>query len=198
MNSESPIKITASAETFLQQLLRQQDEPGLALKLLVHKPGTAAAECELTFTRLEDEASDNPVQQVGGFSLVIDEKSQPFLKQAVIDYIDERAGGSLLVTAPDIKGDAPADDADLDVRVRYVLESEINPSLASHGGMVTLVDVIDQTEIVLQFGGGCQGCSMVDQTLKHGVEKTLRQRCPEISRIHDATDHQSGTNPYFQ
>jgi Fe/S biogenesis protein NfuA len=78
-----------------------------------------------------------------------------------------------------------------------LLETEINPSLASHGGRVTLVEVTEKMEVVLQFGGGCQGCGMADVTLKQGIEQTLTRNIPEITAVLDSTDHQSGQNPYY-
>ena len=75
---------------------------------------------------------------------------------------------------------------------------EINPALASHGGEVSLVEVLDDNKAVLQFGGGCQGCSMIDVTLKDGVEKTLIENVPEITGIIDSTDHSHTENAYFK
>ena len=78
------------------------------------------------------------------------------------------------------------------------MHSEINPSLASHGGEVSLVEVLEDNKAVLQFGGGCQGCSMIDVTLKDGVEKTLIENVPEITGIIDSTDHSHTENAYFK
>ncbi len=82
-------------------------------------------------------------------------------------------------------------------RVRYVLDAEINPRLASHGGRVTLLEVDAEGVVLLKFGGGCHGCGMVDVTLKQGVEKTLRERVPEVTAVRDATDHTGGKQPYY-
>mgnify|MGYP001314101117 FL=1 len=78
------------------------------------------------------------------------------------------------------------------------MHSEINPALASHGGEVSLVEVLEDNKAVLQFGGGCQGCSMIDVTLKDGVEKTLIENVPEITGIIDSTDHSHTENAYFK
>jgi Fe/S biogenesis protein NfuA len=78
-----------------------------------------------------------------------------------------------------------------------VLEAEINPKLASHGGRVSLLEIDAGGAVLLQFGGGCHGCGMVDVTLKQGVEKTLRERVPEITAVRDATDHADGKKPYY-
>ena len=83
-------------------------------------------------------------------------------------------------------------------KINFYLHSEINPALASHGGEVSLVEVLDDNKAVLQFGGGCQGCSMIDVTLKDGVEKTLVENVPEITGIIDSTDHSHTENAYFK
>ena len=83
-------------------------------------------------------------------------------------------------------------------KVPYNPENEINPNLASHGGFVSLVDIVDNTTVVLRFGGGCHGCGMVDVTLKEGIEKSLKSQLPEITAVIDVTDHSSGENPYYK
>ena len=81
-------------------------------------------------------------------------------------------------------------------RVRQVLDEQVNPMVASHGGVVSL-SRIENGEVFLRFGGGCQGCGMVDVTLKQGVEVMMKESVPDIVAIHDATDHDSGSNPYY-
>ncbi|MEC7611520.1 MAG: NifU family protein, partial [Pseudomonadota bacterium] len=85
----------------------------------------------------------------------------------------------------------------IEERINYVLHTEVNPSLASHGGMVSLVEVVDESVAVLQFGGGCQGCGMVDLTLKEGVEKTLLDQLPQLTAVKDVTDHSVKENAYY-
>ena len=92
----------------------------------------------------------------------------------------------------------PAEDADLSERVAWVLETEINPGLASHGGMVALDRITQDKEVMLSFGGGCHGCGMADVTLKQGIEQALKGHFPEITAVLDATDHSTGENPYYQ
>ncbi|MGA1118845.1 MAG: NifU family protein [bacterium] len=82
-------------------------------------------------------------------------------------------------------------------RVRQVLDEQVNPMVASHGGVVSL-SRIENGEVFLRFGGGCQGCGMVDVTLKQGVEVMMKESVPDIVAIHDATDHDSGSNQYYR
>ena len=103
----------------------------------------------------------------------------------------------LTITAPNAKGEAPKDDAPLEEKVLFTIVTEVNPSLASHGGFVDLVEITKKNEVVLNFGGGCQGCSSVNLTLKDGVEKQLKALYPEISAVLDATDHSYKENAYM-
>jgi Fe-S cluster biogenesis protein NfuA len=81
-------------------------------------------------------------------------------------------------------------------KVQQVLDTDVNPAVASHGGNVQLVDV-RENNISIRMGGGCQGCGMAHMTLRHGVETAIRRSVPEVGVIQDATDHASGRNPYF-
>ncbi|SQI19794.1 NfuA Fe-S protein maturation [Salmonella enterica subsp. arizonae] len=90
-----------------------------------------------------------------------------------------------------------ADDAPLMERVEYVLQSQINPQLAGHGGRVSLMEITDEGYAILQFGGGCNGCSMVDVTLKEGIEKQLLNEFPELKGVRDLTEHQRGEHSYL-
>ena len=106
-------------------------------------------------------------------------------------------GGQLTIRAPNSKMPRISDDSPLEDRVNYVLYNEINPGLAAHGGNVTLVEVTSDFYAVLRFGGGCQGCSAVDMTLKQGVEKTLQEKIPELAGVRDMTDHTDTSQAYY-
>jgi Fe-S cluster biogenesis protein NfuA len=80
-------------------------------------------------------------------------------------------------------------------RVRDVLDEQVNPVVASHGGGVDLVNVIDNV-VYLRLSGGCQGCGLADITLRQGVDAAIRESVPEIGRIHDLTNHAAGVSPY--
>jgi Fe/S biogenesis protein NfuA len=88
-------------------------------------------------------------------------------------------------------------DSPLNERINYYLQTEINPGRASHGGQVSLIDVVDDGIAVLQFGGGCQGCGQADVTLREGIERTLLERVPELKGVRDVTDHTQKENAYY-
>ena len=81
-------------------------------------------------------------------------------------------------------------------RVQQVLDEMINPGVASHGGFVELIDVQDDN-VFIRMGGGCQGCGAADMTLKMGIERLIRENVPQVREILDATDHAAGSNPYY-
>ena len=191
------IDIQPGAQDYFRKLIAEQDIDGLGLRLVVHDAGLPGAECELSFCESEDVQPDDQVQACDGFDLYVDAGSVGYLEGAEIDFVTERTGGQLVVRAPNIKGTEPDGDAPLGQRVQYVLDAEINPSVAAHGGRVSLVSISEDKTAILQFGGGCHGCGMVNVTLKEGVEKTLLARIPELSGVRDATDHSTGENPYF-
>ena len=191
------IEITDSAKRFLNELVEKQDEPGLGLRLRVTAPGTSAANCELIFCGVGENQDDDQLMRVGELSLFVESASTEWLIDAEIDYHQEQTGGRLNIRAPKIKGQAPAADAALVEQVAWLIDTEINPSLASHGGHVTLVDVSAAGVVSLQFGGGCQGCGMAGVTLQNGIEKTLTEKLPAVTAVIDATDHALGKNPYY-
>ena len=191
------INITPTAQDYFNKLIAQQDEDGLGLRLAVSHPGTPGAACDLQFCPAGQNMPDDVVQEFDGFNLYIATASEKWLEKAEIDFEEDPTGGQLTIKAPGIKGDAPNSDAAIEDRVSWLLQTEINPALASHGGRVTLVEVTEGKEVILQFGGGCQGCGMADVTMKQGIEQTLKRQIPEITAVMDVTDHTSGTNPYY-
>mgnify|MGYP001061493189 CR=1 FL=1 len=192
------IHISDSAQNYFRHLLAQQDIDGLGIRIKVVHPGTPKADCVLDYVEAGDLVGDEVCLPCNGFDVHVEAVSAKWLAEAEIDYQASTTGGQLTIRAPHIKGNAPGNDASLSERVSYVLESEINPQIAAHGGRVRLVDISDDGVVLLQFGGGCHGCGMADVTLKQGIETTLRRHFPEISAVRDATDHASGAMPYFR
>lgn len=194
--------VTKAAEQHFRDLISKEETPGMNLRIYVAHPGTPHAEIGLTFCPPgEEEKSDVPMH-FNEFQLLVAEDSSAALKEARIDFLEDAFGGQLSIKAPGLRGQSPAPDAALEDRIKYVLEAEISPTLAGHGGRVALVEIIEEPEeegkiVILQFGGGCHGCGMANVTLKNGIEKTLKEKFPEIKEVRDVTDHASGANPYY-
>ncbi len=190
------IEITESAQEHFSKLLASQGE-GTGIRVFVVNPGTPHAECGVSYCPQDAVEKDDLKISFEAFNAYVDEESIPYLEEAQIDYQTEEMGGQLTLRAPNAKARKVDDDAPAIDRIRYVIESEINPQLANHGGQVGLSEFTEDGIAVLQFGGGCQGCGMADVTLKEGIEKTLKERIPEVTGVRDVTEHSAGENPYY-
>jgi len=192
------IEITESAQAYLRDLLVKQEEGDTSIRVFVAQAGTPNAETCIAYCRPNEQEEDDIPVQYDGFTAWFEKRSESYLEDAVVDYQEDKMGGQLTIKAPNARVPNVTSDSALEDRINYILYNEINPALAAHGGMVTLVEVIEEDTAVLQFGGGCQGCSAVDITLKQGVEKTLLDQIPELSAIKDATDHSDTENAYYR
>jgi len=136
-------------------------------------PGTPGAECGVSYCPPNSVEATDTEMKYDTFSAFVDEISLPFLEDAEIDYVTEELGAQLTLKAPNAKMRKVADDA-------------------------PLIELTDDGYAVLQFGGGCNGCSMVDVTLKDGVEKQLVSLFPnELKGARDVTEHQRGEHSYY-
>lgn len=192
------LNLSENAQAHFARLIQQQEIDGLGVRMTAVSPGTSKADCRLEFCETGDLSGDEWTLQCDGFMLYVDAASVAYLEDADVDFQANATGGQLTVRAPKLKGTPPPAGAELAERIRYLIDSEINPQIASHGGRVSLVDIEPGNVVVLKFGGGCHGCGMADVTLKQGIERTLRTHLPEITEVRDGTDHGTGKNPYFK
>jgi Fe/S biogenesis protein NfuA len=191
------ITITESAQQHFGKLLAQQPE-GTNIRVFVVNPGTQNAECGVSYCPPEAvEASDTKIE-LALFDAYLDELSLPFLDDAEIDFVTDKMGSQLTLKAPNAKVRKVSDDATLMERVDYAIQTQVNPQLAGHGGNVSLAEITEDGIAILQFGGGCNGCSMVDVTLKEGIEKELlAQFAGELTGVRDITEHARGEHSYY-
>lgn len=191
------IRISESAQAHFRELLSSQEE-GTNIRVFVVNPGRGNAECGVSYCPPQSLESDDIILPFTGFDAVVDEQSSPFLEDAEIDFVEQESGAQLTLKAPNAKGKKVDDDAPLIERVDYVIQNTINPMLANHGGQAILMEITDEGVVVLTFGGGCNGCAMIDITTKQGIEKQLVADFPgEVTSVHDATDHQAGDHSYY-
>lgn len=196
--SDLLVDIKPAAQEYLRGLLAKQEQPGIAIRVFVERPGTPNAECCMAYCLPGEEVEEDVRFEYEGFSAFIEGRSQSYLIDAVIDYKKDSMGGQLTFRAPRSKVPDLRADASLEEKINYILYSEINPQLASHNGNVSLVELSEDGIATLEFGGGCQGCSAVDMTLREGVEKTLMERIPEMKGVRDKTDHSVRENAYYK
>lgn len=190
------ITITESAQDYLAQLLSKQED-ALGVRVFINQPGTPRAETCIAYCREGDIEEGDQEHDFGQLKAWFQGRSLPFLEDALVDYAEDRMGGQLTIKAPNAKMPRVGDDSPIEDRINYVLYNEVNPSLAAHGGEVSLVEVTEEQIAILRFGGGCQGCSAVDLTLKDGVEKTLVEQIPQLAGVRDVTDHTDRSQAYY-
>ena len=168
--------------------------------------GTSANQwtCSLSLKPLDAAAPYDAVVRHRDLAIVIPECDFDKVRGATIDWLDDPFGTSGLrvdnpnTPSPAIGAPPPADlSGDVPQRVIQVLDQQVNPTIAAHGGRAELV-AVEQETAYLRLGGGCQGCAMATVTLSQGIEAAIIQAVPEITSVVDVTDHQTGTNPYFE
>jgi len=191
------VTITEAAQQYLAELLAKQEDDIIGVRMFVEMPGTPRAETCIAYCREQDCGEKDEQVEFKDFIAWFDHRSLPFLAEAEVDYAKDQMGGQLTIKAPNAKVPKVDESSPLEDRVNYILYNEINPALASHGGEVSLVEIAPENVAVLRFGGGCQGCGMVDLTLKDGVEKTLMEKLPQLKAVRDVTDHSDRSNAYY-
>ncbi len=189
------ITVTEVAKKKFLETIEAEGRQGHGLRVTVNNAGTHQPEFSLNFVAPDEVREDDQIEDVGEFKVYMDPQSAKHLEDATIDFIDDLTESGFKVDAPN--AGTPRPSGPVAEAVQTVLQEKINPAIAAHGGQVSLVAVEDDTAY-LRFGGGCQGCGMVNVTLKQGVEKTLFEDVPQITKVMDVTDHASGTNPYYQ
>ena len=196
--SSKIINITESAEKYLAKLLKDKKETDIAVRIFISDPGTPRAETCLAYCKPDEAEQDDIILNLKLITVHVEKRSVPFLVDSEVNFDNDTFGGQLTIKAPNarlpnISPNSPPED-----RINYVIYNEINPMLESHGGEVSLLEFTKNGEAILQFGGGCHGCGMVDVTLKDGIEKTLLEQIPELKSVKDSTDHSLDDNAYYK
>lgn len=197
--AENLIRITDNAATYLKELIESQQSPGMGVRIFVERPGTPNAECCMAYCPAGEETEgDVRYDYPNGIHAWVEGKSVRYLEDATVDYKKDSMGGQLTFRAPKSRIPDISPNASMEEKINYTLHAEINPYLATHGGQVQLLELTEDKVAVLEFGGGCQGCASVSITLRNGVEKTLKERYPELTAVVDKTDHSQGKNAYYK
>ena len=192
--AESILEVSEAATSKMRSAMRgEQLTDDSAVRVTVQELG-AAFRYQLEFVKKDERRPEDATVEADGVLLLIDAESAPRLSGATLEYVDDVSGSGFRFDNPNRP---KLLDDPLAARVQRVLDDQINPSVAGHGGHVSLMDV-QGTRAFIRLGGGCQGCGQADVTLKQGIETTLRAEVPELTEILDTTDHASGTNPYYE
>jgi Fe/S biogenesis protein NfuA len=200
--SEFSVTLTEVAKEKIQAALEAQSEK-TALRVEARANGTPQFSYAMRLIAEEDKTDADLIVSGDGFDVVVDPASAKNLNGASIDYEDRVVRSGFKFDNPNkpeipTVGSGPREDlqGSIQERVQSLLDTELNPAVAAHGGRMSLVGVRDN-KVYLTFGGGCHGCGMVDMTLKHGVEARIRELIPEVEEVVDTTDHTAGENPFY-
>lgn len=186
------LTITEAATKKILTLMEAEEQKDLALRVAIKGRGPGGFRYELQFVGQDEKGGEDTVIEAGGFQVVVDPESVPNLQGSTIDFVDGIYESGFKIDNPNPIWTDPKAQA-----VQEVIDTRINPGVSMHGGHVTLLEVKDDIAYVA-LGGGCQGCGMVDVTLKHGIEAMIKETVPDIREVIDTTDHAAGRNPYFQ
>lgn len=198
-SADTIIDITPEALVRLKELRDEEPEKerlGLRLEVLA-TPGEEF-KYDLSFEIVTQAAFSDEVRTIDGLKIIIPLQSFEHINGAVLDF-SERQG--LIIRNPN-KPPAPiidglVSDDEMSATIEAVIATDINPSLAAHGGFVTFVGHDNEGVAYLTMGGGCHGCSMSKMTMLEGVQTTLVEQIPGLVKVRDITDHTSGSNPYY-
>jgi len=190
------INFTDRANEMVRSFLGESGDEELALRIgLSGSP--VSPKFDLTLVGADELADDEMMVDGGGFVVFVKSADAEALEGATVDFVERVNESGFEVRTmkkPARAGGTPS--GPIADRVREVLDSQVNPAIAAHGGMISLVDV-EETDVYVEMSGGCQGCALSRMTLRQGVERMLREAVPELTAVHDVTDHASGDNPYL-
>jgi Fe/S biogenesis protein NfuA len=204
------VTLTPEAHRIVREALDQEPEPAsLALWLEVRGVQEGNFVYDLYFQATSDAAAEDEVHHDGDIPVVVPAGSVDRLRGARLEWSEDGSGGLVLVNpnAPTVEERSPGVPPEvlaagitgpLALRVVAVLEQAVNPSIASHGGRADLIGIDEgQGFAYLRLSGGCQGCAMSQMTLRQGIETTLLEEVPELTKVIDVTDHGEGENPFY-
>lgn len=196
-----PLRVSEAALAQVMSILNAEDDPD-SLGLRVAVTGTRGVEYayDLSFEERAEAADDDVIYNQGDLVVMVPADSVDSLWGATLDLPSAEGQGGLVIRNPNRPDPLAGFDIELTgtvtERVQQLLDQQINPSLASHGGFATLVEVRDATAVVT-MGGGCQGCAVSAVTLREGIQKAILEHIPEITEVVDTTDHDAGENPFY-
>lgn len=191
------LTFTDKAREMVLEFMDQGGEELRALRIHVSQGGSPMAPSfEMTLVEDGDRGESDLTVDGGGFTVLVDSESAERLGEATVDFVERVNESGFEITPARVAPTRKLPEGPFAEKVLAILEEQVNPAIAAHGGRIELRDV-KGTEIYMEMTGGCQGCAMSRMTLRQGVERTIRQAIPEITAIHDVTDHASGENPYF-
>ena len=186
------VRFTEAAQQRVKAFMESNGRQDGALRVAIQGRTSTGFRYAMGIVEAGDRADDDVEFDGGGFRVLVDRAQVDDLRGATVDFVEGPQGSGLQVENPN-----PVWRDETALAVQQIIETKINPGVASHGGWVELLDVKDDI-VYVRLGGGCQGCGMADVTLKQGIETLIKEGVPQITRVVDDTDHAAGTNPYYR
>jgi Fe/S biogenesis protein NfuA len=187
------ITFTETARQKILSIMEAQGKMECGIRVRIGGRSSSGYRHELSFVDPGQEGEQDAIVKVEGFDVYVDPESAKVLGGTKIDYVEESAGGGFVFHNPN---PVTFSDPEKGKAVQELIEKTINPAVSSHGGVVELLDVTEK-HVFVKLGGGCQGCGMVNVTLKQGIERVIKEQVPGIESVVDTTDHADGKNPYY-
>jgi Fe/S biogenesis protein NfuA len=200
--TDTIITVSDAALAKILELREAEDDPqSLGLRIEVTGVRGADFTYDLSFEPLDEADADDLIASQGDLRIVVPEASAADLRGAVLDLPSNEAQGGLVLRNPNRPhtpqlGDAIELTGTPDEKVRQLLDQQVNPAIAAHGGFASLIRVEGETAYI-SMGGGCQGCALSAVTLREGIEAAILGAIPEIKEVIDETDHAVGANPFY-
>jgi len=203
VGDELVMRVSDDALATVLGIRGQEDDPDL-LALRVEITGSKGAEFayDLSFEELTAAAEDDLVYEVApGLKVMVPAATVDRLRGSELDLPRSSGQGGLVIRNPNRPDPLAGVDVELTGelpdKVTQLLEQAVNPALATHGGVATLVGVDEDNNVFVHMGGGCQGCAASAATLREGIRRSIKEAIPEVNDVIDATDHSAGENPYY-
>ncbi len=192
------LTFTEQARDTVLSFIQEGEGDLQALRITLRNGSPLAPAFELSLVGVEEAGPEDLTLDAEGFKVIVEKESVDRLEGATVDFVERLNESGFEIRPAEGKSlhKVEAPSGELADKVQAVLEQQVNPAIAAHGGRIDLVEV-KGTELYMEMSGGCQGCAMSRLTLQQGVEKMIRQSVPEVTEIHDVTDHTAGDNPYF-
>ena len=186
------IIVTEQAAARLQSVIEGHEQPVAGIRIAIAGRGPDGFQHSLSLIEQGDDTGDDPTVEEDGITFFLEAGNAGYLDGLRIHYPGDAAGGMLEFENPN-----PLWRDEVSQKLQELFDTQINPQIAAHGGVVSLLGVQGDTAYI-ELGGGCVGCGLVDVTLKQGIEVAIKETAPEIEEVVDTTDHASGTNPYHE
>lgn len=197
-NDKVFLGFSESAVERIKEALDGNDEK-TAVRISARPAGPERFSYNMRLIADDERVEEDILLERGGFVVCLDPVSAESLDGASIDFVDKEGESGFKFDNPNKPRNFSSSDeltGTMEENVKQIIEAELNPALASHGGWINLVKVEDN-KVYVTLAGGCQGCGMAQVTIKNGIEARLKELIPDLEEVVDVTDHGAGSNPRY-